>query len=118
MGRVNNVFFLDLNFLNKKGDDKLKEFAKSEELEVNDIIDIIYHEAKRIGESDKVKVTFKILDEKEGTFKVIVEPSYVKYKGTIIYPFDTIKSLDFELPLDCVCGKITLYNKKNEYKGM
>ena len=118
MGRVNNVFFLDLNFLNKKGDDKLKEFAKSEDLEVNDIIDIIYHEAKRIGESDKVKVTFKILDEKEGTFKVIVEPSCVKYKGTIIYPFDTIKSLDFELPLDSVCGKVTLYNKKNEYKGM
>ena len=118
MGRVNNVFFLDLNFLDKKGDDKLKAFAKSEDLEVNDIIEIIYHEAKRIGEKDKVKVTFKILDEKEGTFKVVVEPSYVKYKGTIVYPFDTIKSLDFELPLDCVCGKITLYNKKSEYKDM
>lgn len=118
MGRVNNVFFLDLNFLDKKGDDKLKQFAISEDLEVKDIIGIIYHEAERIGETDKVKVTFKILDEKEGTFKVIVEPSYVKYKGTIIYPFDTIKSMDFELPLDCVCGKITLYNKKSEYKDM
>lgn len=118
MGIVNNVFFLDLNFLDKKGDDKLKQFAKDEDLEVNDIIQIIYNEAERIGESDKVKVTFKILDEKEGTFKVIVEPSYVKYKGTIIYPFDTIKSMDFELPLDCVCGKITLYNKKSEYKDM
>lgn len=118
MGIVNNVFFLDLNFLSKKGDDKLKAFAKSEELEVEDIIQIIYNEAERIGETDKVKVTFKILDEKEGTFKVIVEPSYVKYKGSIIYPFDTIKSLDYELPLDCVCGKITLYNKKSEYKDM
>ena len=64
MGRVNNVFFLDLNFLNKKGDDNLKAFAKSEDLEVDDIIEIIYHEAKRIGESDKVKVTFKPLRQR------------------------------------------------------
>ncbi|MBO5476690.1 MAG: hypothetical protein J6A15_02925 [Clostridia bacterium] len=118
MGVVNNVFFLDLNFLNKKGDEKLKQFAISEDLDVKDIISIIYHEAKRIGETDKVKVTFKMLDNSDDAFRVVVEPSYVKYKGTIVYPFDTIKSLDFELPLDCVCGKITLYNKKSEYKDM
>ncbi len=113
-----NIFFLDLNFLDKKGDDKLKKFAKDEELDEKDIIKIIYNEANRIGIKDKVKVTFKIVDPKEGSFRVIVEPSYVKYKGVVIYPFDTIKSQDFELPLDIVCGKVTLYNKKDVLKNI
>ncbi len=116
MGAESNVFFLDLNLLDKKGDENLKVFAKREELDEKDIIKIIYNEASRIGIKDKVKVTFKILDEEEGTFKVIVEPAYIKYKGTVIYPFETIKSLDFQIPLDMVCGKVTLYNKKEEYK--
>ena len=114
----NNIFFLDLNFLNKKGDDRLKKFAEDEELDEKDIIKIIYNEANRIGINDKVKVTFKIVDPKEGSFRVIVEPSYVKYKGVVIYPFDIIKSQDFELPLDIVCGKITLYNKKDVLKNI
>ena len=116
MGAESNVFFLDLNLLDKKGDESLKAFATREELDEKDIIKIIYNEANRIGIKDKVKVTFKILDEEEGTFKVIVEPAYIKYKGTVIYPFETIKSQDFQIPLDMVCGKVTLYNKKEEYK--
>ena len=113
-----NIFFLDLNFLEKKGDKKLKKFAEDEELDEKDIIKIIYNEANRIGVKDKVKVTFKIIDIKEGSFRVIVEPSYVKYKEVVIYPFDTIKSPDFELPLDIVCGRITLYNKKDILKNI
>lgn len=112
MGVKNTVFFLDLKLLDKKVDEDLKEFAKSEELEVEDVVKIIYNEANRIGEKDKVKVTFKIVDG--DSFRVIVESANVKYKGTIIYPYDSIKSDDFEFKLDSVCGKITLYNKKKE----
>ena len=112
------VFFLDLNFLEKKGDKNLTKFAKDEELNEKDIIKIIYNEANRIGIKDKVKVTFKMVDPKEGSFRVVVEPSYVKYKGVVIYPFDTIKSSDLELQLDVVCGKVTLYNKKDVLKSI
>lgn len=114
MGVKNTVFFLDLKTLDKKIDKELKEFAKSEELEEKDVVKIIYNEARRIGEKDKVKVTFKIIDGDEDGFRVIVEPASVKYKGTIIYPYDRIESDDFEFKLDSVCGKITLYNKKVE----
>lgn len=116
MGVKNTVFFLDLKLLDKKVDKDLKEFAKSEELEVEDVVKIIYNEANRIGEKDKVKVTFKIVDG--DSFRVIVESANVKYKGTIIYPYDSIKSDDFEFKLDSVCGKITLYNKKKECSKM
>ena len=114
MGVKNTAFFLDLNTLNKKGDEKLKEFAKKEDLEEKDIIKIIYNEASRIGEKDKVKVTFKVIDDDDDTFRIVVEHANIKYKGTIIYPFKGIKSDDFELDLDSVFGKITLYNKKEE----
>lgn len=114
MGVKNTVFFLDLKTLDKKIDDNLKAFAKSEELEVDDIVKIIYNEAKRIGEKDEVKVTFKIVDGDEDSFRVIVEPANIKYKGTIIYPYEKVCSNDFEFKLDSVCGKITLYNKKKE----
>ena len=40
----------------------------------------------------------------------------VKYKGTIIYPYNKIKSDDFEFVLDSVCGTITLVNKKEDCK--
>ncbi len=116
MGVKNTVFFLDLKLLDKKVDDDLKEFAKSEELEVEDVVKIIYNEANRIGEKEKVKVTFKIVDG--DSFRVIVESANVKYKGTIIYPYETIKSDNFEFKLDSVCGKITLYNKKKECSKM
>lgn len=108
----NTVFFLDLKLLDKKVDDDLKKFAKSEELEVEDVVKIIYNEANRIGEKDKVKVTFKIVDG--DSFRVVVESANVKYKGTVIYPYERIESNDFEFKLDSVCGKITLYNKKKE----
>ena len=114
MGVKNTAFFLDLNTLDKKGDQKLKEFAKREDLEEKDIIKIIYNEASRIGEKDKVKVTFKVIDDDDDTFRIVVEHANIKYKGTIIYPFKGIKSDDFELDLDSVFGKITLYNKKEE----
>lgn len=113
MGIKNAVFFLDLKTLNKKVDEKLKRFAESEELEERDIVKIIYNEANRIGVKDNVKVTFKILDD-DDSFRIVVEPANVKYKGTIIYPFEKIKSEDFEFNLDSVCGKVTLYNKKSE----
>lgn len=112
----NSVFFLDLNLLNKKGDEKLRKFAINEELDVEDIIKIIYNEANRIGEKNNVKVTFKIVDGQEDSFRVIVEPAYMKYKGTTIYPFTAIKSEDIEILLDSICGKVTLYNKKEEMK--
>ena len=80
MGVKNTVFFLDLKTLDKKIDKELKEFAKSEELEEKDVVKIIYNEARRIGEKDKVKVTFKIIDGDEDGFRVIVEPASVKYK--------------------------------------
>ena len=116
MDVVDNVFFLDLNILNKKQSNELKRFAKIEELDLKDIIKIIYNEAKRIGLNDKVKVNFKLIDKNEGSFKVIVESAYVKYNGTTIYPFDKIKSDDFEIQLDNVFGKVTLYNKMRELK--
>ena len=47
MGIKNTVFFLDLKTLSSKPDSKLKTFAKSEDLEVEDIIKIIYAEAER-----------------------------------------------------------------------
>ncbi len=115
MGVKNISFYLDLKTLSSKGNDKLKEFAKSEELDVEDIIKIIYSEAKKIGEEGKVKVTFKMLDD-EDSFKVIVESVTMKYKGTVIYPYNLVKSMDFEYSLDPVLGKITLYNKKEECK--
>ena len=102
MGIKNTVFFLDLKTLSSKPDSKLKAFAKSEDLEVEDIIKIIYAEAERIKEEDKVKVTFKMIDDDEDSFRVIVESANVKYKGTIIYPSEKIKSDDFELELDSV----------------
>lgn len=114
MGVKNTAFFLDLKTLDKKGDEKLKDFAKKEDLEVKDIIKIIYNEANRIDEKDKVKVTFKVIDDDDDTFRIIVEHANIKYKGTIIYPFEGIKSKDFELSLDSVFGKITLYNKKED----
>lgn len=116
MGIKNTVFFLDLKTLSSKPDSKLKAFAKSEDLEVEDIIKIIYAEAERIKEEDKVKVTFKIIDDDEDSFRVIVESANVKYKGTIIYPYEKIKSDDFEFVLDSVCGTITLVNKKADCK--
>lgn len=116
MGIKNTVFFLDLKTLSSKPDSKLKSFAKSEDLEVEDIIKIIYAEAERIKEEDKVKVTFKIIDDDEDSFRVIVESANVKYKGTIIYPYEKIKSDDFEFVLDSVCGTITLVNKKADCK--
>ena len=116
MGIKNTVFFLDLKTLSSKPDSKLKAFAKSEDLEVEDIIKIIYAEAERIKEEDKVKVTFKMIDDDEDSFRVIVESANVKYKGTIIYPYNKIKSDDFEFELDSVCGTITLVNKKADCK--
>ena len=116
MGIKNTVFFLDLKTLSSKPDSKLKAFAKSEDLEVEDIIKIIYAEAERIKEEDKVKVTFKIIDDDEDSFRVIVESANVKYKGTIIHPYNKIKSDDFEFELDSVCGIITLVNKKEDCK--
>ena len=116
MGIKNTIFFLDLKTLSSKPDSKLKAFAKSEDLEVEDIIKIIYAEAERIKEEDKVKVTFKMIDDDEDSFRVIVESANVKYKGTIIYPYNKIKSDDFEFELDSVCGTITLVNKKEECK--
>ena len=116
MGIKNTVFFLDLKTLSSKPDSKLKTFAKSEDLEVEDIIKIIYAEAERIKEEDKVKVTFKMIDDDEDSFRVIVESANVKYKGTIIYPYEKIKSDDFEFELDSVCGTITLVNKKEDCK--
>ncbi|MBR2784860.1 MAG: hypothetical protein IKD74_02575 [Clostridia bacterium] len=116
MGIKNTVFFLDLKTLSSKPDSKLKAFAKSEDLEVEDIIKIIYAEAERIKEEDKVKVTFKMIDDDEDSFRVIVESANVKYKGTIIYPYNKIKSDDFEFELDSVCGTITLVNKKEDCK--
>ncbi len=115
MGVKNISFYLDLKTLSSKGNDKLKEFAKNEELDVEDIIKIIYSEAKKIGEEGKVKVTFKMLDD-EDSFKVIVESVTMKYKGTVIYPYNLVKAMDFEYSLDPVLGKITLYNKKEECK--
>ena len=114
MGIKNSVFFLDLNTLDKKIDDDLKKFAKEEELDENDVVKIIQNEARRIGEKNNVKVTFKIIDGNDDGFRVIVEPANVKYKGTIIYPYDRIESSDFKFKLDSVCGKVTLYNKKDE----
>jgi hypothetical protein len=114
MGVKNTVFFLDLNTLNKNIDEKLKEFAKSEDLDERDVVKIIYSEARKIGEKDKVKVTFKIMDGDEDSFRIIVEPANIKYKGTVIYPYQKVKSDDFEFVLDSVCGKVTLYNKKQE----
>ena len=114
MGVKNTAFFLDLNTLDKKGDQKLKEFAKREDLEEKDIIKIIYNEASRIGEKDKVKVTFKVIDDDDDTFRIVVEHANIKYKGTVIYPFKGVKSNDFSIDLDSVFGKITLYNKKEE----
>ncbi len=114
MGVKNTAFFLDLNTLDKKGDQKLKEFAKREDLEEKDIIKIIYNEANRIGEKDKVKVTFKVIDDDDDTFRIVVEHANIKYKGTVIYPFKGVKSNDFSIDLDSVFGKITLYNKKEE----
>ena len=110
----NTAFFLDLNTWDKKGDQKLKEFAKKEDLEEKDIIKIIYNEANRIGEKDKVKVTFKVIDDDDDTFRIVVEHANIKYKGTVIYPFKGVKSNDFSIDLDSVFGKITLYNKKEE----
>lgn len=112
----NSVFFLDLNLLNKKGDENLKKFAIDEELDVEDIIKIIYNEANRIGEKNNVKVTFKMVDGQEDSFRVIVEPAYIKYKGTVIYPFTLVKSEDIEISLDSVCGKLTLFNRKQKFK--
>ena len=114
MGVKNTAFFLDLNTLDKKGDQKLKEFAKREDLEEKDIIKIIYNEANRIGEKDKVKVTFKVIDDDDDTFRIVVEHANIKYKGTVIYPFKGVKSNDFSIDLDSVFGKITLYNKKED----
>lgn len=114
MGVKNTVFFLDLNTLDKKIDENLKKFAKQEDLEEKDIVKIIYNEARRIGEKDKVKVTFKIMDGAEDEFRVIVESANVKYKGTVIYPYEKVCSEDFSFMLDSVCGKITLYNKKED----
>lgn len=112
MGIKNTVFFIDLNTLDKKIDDKLKAFLDSEELEEKDVVKIIYNEANRIGQKDKVKVTFQIIDG--DSFRIIVENACVKYKGTIIYPYQKVKSDEFEFVLDAVCGKITLYNIKSE----
>lgn len=114
MGVKNTAFFLDLNTLDKKGDQKLKEFAQREDLEEKDIIKIIYNEANRIGEKDKVKVTFKVIDDDDDTFRIVVEHANIKYKGTVIYPFKGVKSDDFSVDLDSVFGKITLYNKKED----
>lgn len=114
MGVKNTAFFLDLNTLDKKGNQKLKEFAQREDLEEKDIIKIIYNEANRIGEKDKVKVTFKVIDDDDDTFRIVVEHANIKYKGTVIYPFKGVKSDDFSVDLDSVFGKITLYNKKED----
>ena len=118
MGVKNTIFYLDLKTLENKPEQNLKDFAKSEDLEVEDIIKIIFAEAKRIGEENKVKVTFKTVDNDEDSFRVVVESANVKYKGTIIYPYEKIKSEDFEFVLDSVCGTITLVNKKEECKKM
>lgn len=113
MATLNRVFFIDLNTLDSKGDERLGQFAKDEELDINDIINVIYKEANRLKLSNKVKVTFRIIDQNEGSFRVIVEPEYVKYDGTVIYPFSMVRSRDIEIPLDSVCGRVTLYNKKS-----
>jgi len=118
MGIKNKTFFLDLKTLDNKVDSKLSDFAKSEDLEVRDIVRIIYSEAKKIKEKGKVKVTFKIIDGEEDGFRIIVESATIKYKGTIIYPYSQIKSDDFDYLLDPVLGKITLYNKKDECRKM
>ena len=118
MGVKNTIFYLDLKTLENKPEENLKAFAKSEDLEVEDIIKIIFAEAKRIGEENKVKVTFKTVDNDDDSFRVVVESANVKYKGTIIYPYEKIKSEDFEFVLDSVCGTITLVNKKEECKKM
>ncbi len=115
----NNVFVLDLSKLDKEGDKSLREFAQREELEEKDIIKIIYAEANRIGEKSEVKVTFKMIDGDDDSFRVIVEPvNTSRYKGTVIYPFKSVKSNSFEITFDDVCSKITLVNKKEEYKTM
>ena len=116
MSVKNTVFYLDIKTLENKPTSELKEFAKSEDLEVKDVVKIILAEAQRIGEEDKVKVTFKTVDNDDDSFRVVVESANVKYKGTIIYPYEKIKSDDFEFVLDAVCGTVTLVNKKDECK--
>ncbi len=111
MEQKSNEFFVNLNTLKKDGDKKLKEFAINEELNVEDIIDIIYKEADRIKEKNKVKVIFETLED--DSFRIVVTPLKEMYKGTIIYPFTKIKSENKEIFLDDIFGRLTLYNRKN-----
>ncbi len=111
MEQKSNEFFVNLNTLKKAGDKKLKEFAINEELNVEDIIDIIYKEADRIKEKNKVKVIFETLED--DSFRIVVTPLKEMYKGTIIYPFTKIKSESKEILLDDIFGRMTLYNRKN-----
>ena len=113
MEQKSNEFFLDLKTLKEKGNKKLEKFAKDELIDIDNVIKIIYSEAERNGIKDKVKVTFKALEN--DSFKIIVERDENNKKEIVVFPYNKIKYDFNEIILEDFIGKILIYNNHDNF---